>query len=65
MTDGYVKWKARAHLLVRAAWAVDESTLLAEPVSGLASTKEQADAKIAAVRKAVASITERFDELTR
>jgi hypothetical protein len=65
MADGHVKWKTTAHLLVKAAWAADESTLFAEPVAEPASTKEQDDAKIAAVRKAVASIAERFDGLAR
>jgi hypothetical protein len=61
----FVAWKATAHLSLNAVWSIDDSALLGGPVQEVGQSQDRDEAKITALRAAVAVAARRFDDAAR
>lgn len=52
-----------AHLLLNAVWSIDDSAVLAGPLQDVRREHDRDEAKMAALRAAVADIVRQFDQL--
>lgn len=59
----FVAWSVTAHLSLNAVWSIDDSAVLTGPVQDIGRDRDRDEAKIGALRAAVAAIVQKFDRL--